>query len=94
MQQDNTNNMDICRPNWNETKNFSNHQYFYSGNLLKELPPPPLQYIPLVYTSRNDYGQSKRMISEISKQPVKHQHVSEDDEKQFVMQKNGGHFNF
>ena len=64
--------MDICGPNLNETKNSS----IYSGSLLKESPPHS-QYIPLVYSSRNDYGQSKRMISETSKQPV------------FVLQKNG-----
>ena len=95
LQQDNANNMDICGPNWNEGKNsanhFDNYQYFYSGNLLKESPPPPSQYMPSVYSRRDDYGQSKMVMSETPKQSVKHQCMSEDDEKKFVMQKNGNY---
>ena len=45
--------MDISGPNW--TKNSS----IYSGRV--ESPPPP-QYIPSVYSCRNDYEQSKRMM--------------------------------
>ena len=68
MQQDN---MDICGPNWIQ------NSLIYSGSLLKESPPPPSQYIPSVYSSRNGYGQSKRTTTETPKQPV------------FVLQKNG-----
>ena len=75
-----TNNMDICGPNW--TKNSS----IYSGSLLKQSPPPS-QYIPSVYSSRNYYGQSKKTTTETPKEPEKHQHMSEDEQKQFVLQK-------
>ena len=51
--QDNTNNTDICGPNW--TQNSS----IYSGRLES---PPPSQYMQSVYSCRNDYEQSKRMI--------------------------------
>ena len=46
--------MDICGPNW--TQNSS----IYSGSLLKQSPPPPSQYIPAVYSSRNE--ETKRMM--------------------------------
>ena len=89
------NNMDICGPNWNEGKNsanhFDNHQYFYSGSFLKQSPPPPSQYIPSLFSSRNDYGQSKRITTETPKEPEKHQHMSEDEGKQFVLHKNGNY---
>ena len=73
--------MDICGPNW--TQNSS----IYSGRL--ESPPPSSQYIPSLFSSRNGYGQSKRITTETPKEPEKHQHMSEDEEKQFVLQKNG-----
>ena len=72
--------MDICRPNW--TQNSS----IYSGRLES---PPPSQYKPSLFSSRNGYGQSKRTTTETPKEPEKHQHMSEDEEKQFVLQKNG-----
>ena len=75
--------MDICGPNWNEGKNsanhFDNHQYFYSGSFLKQSPPPPSQYIPSLFSSRNGYEQSKRITTETPKEPEKHQHMSEDE---------------
>ena len=74
--------MDICGPNWTENSSI------YSGRVES---PPPLQYIPSVYGSRNDYGQSKRTTTETPKEPEKHQHMSEDEEKQFVLQKNGNY---
>ena len=36
-------------------------------------------------------GQSKRTTSETPKEPEKHQHMSEDEQKQFVLQKNGNY---
>ena len=50
--QDNTKNMDICGLNW--TQNSS----IYSGRL----ETPPSQYMQSVYSHRNDYEQSKRMM--------------------------------
>ena len=95
VQQDNTNNMDICGPNWNEGKNsanaYDNHQYIYSGSFLKQSPQPSSQYIPSLFNSRNGYGQSKRTTSETPEEPEKHQHMSEDEQKQFVLQKNGNY---
>ena len=67
MRQDN---MDICGPNWTQ------NSLIYSGRV--ELPPSS-QYIPSVYSSRNGYGQSKRITTETSKQPV------------FVLRKNGNY---
>ena len=84
--------MDICGLNWNEGKNsanhFDNHQYFYSGSFLKQSPPPPSQYIPSLFSSRNGCGQSKRTTTETPKEPEKCQHMSENEQKQFVLQKN------
>ena len=34
-------------------QSFQQSSIFYSGNLLKESSPPPSQYIPSVYSSRN-----------------------------------------
>ena len=76
------NNMDICGPNW--TQNSS----IYSGRLES---PPPSQYIPSLFSSRNGYGQSKRTTTETPEEPEKHQYMSEDEEKQFVLQKNGNY---
>ena len=87
--------MDICGPNWNEGKNSANacdnHQYIYSGSFLKQSPPPSSQYIPSLFSSRNGYGQSKRTTTENPKEPEKHQHMSEDEQKEFVLQKNGNY---
>ena len=95
VQQDNINDMDICGPNWNEGKNSCNaydkYQYFYSGSLLKESAPPPSQYIPSLYRCRNGYGQSKRTTTESPKEPEKYQHMSDDEQKQFMLQKNGNY---
>ena len=70
--------MDICGPNW--TQNFS----IYSGRL-----ESPSQYIASLFSSRNGCGQSKRTTTETPKELEKYQHMSEDEEKQFVLQKNG-----
>ena len=67
-----------------------NHKYIYSGSFLKQSSPPS-QFIPSVYSSRNDYGQSKRTTTETPKEPEKYQHMSEDEQKQFVLQKNGNY---
>ena len=96
LQQDNANNMDICGPNWNEGKNsanhFDNYQYFYSGNLLKESPPPPSQYIPSVYSRRDDYGQSKMDHVLKPQSSLKASNAClKMMQKKFVMQKNGNY---
>ena len=84
--------MDICGTNWtqNSANACDNHKYIYSGSFLKQSPPPS-QYIPSVYNSRNGYGQSKRTTTDTPKEPEKHQHMSEDEQKQFMLQKNGNY---
>ena len=61
--------MDICGTNWtqNPANACDNHKYIYSGSFLTESPPPS-QYIPSVYSSRNVYGELRRMMHE--KHPV------------------------
>ena len=53
--------MDICKPNWTQNPSI------YSGRVES---PPPSQYIPSLFSSRNGYGQSKRITTETSKHPV------------------------
>ena len=88
--------MDVCRSTWNEGRNSSNvyNNYHYGSDSSP-------QYIPTLYGNKQNSvqgsynaNQSKRKIDESVKQPAKHQQVlttEEDEEKQFVLQKNGGY---
>ena len=87
--------MDVCGSTWNEERNSSKiyDNYHYGSD-------SSLQYIPTCYSSKQnsvqgsyDANQSKRKMVDSMKQLTKHQRVSdtEEDEKQFVLQKNGGY---
>ena len=88
--------MDVCRSTWNEGRNSSNvyNNYCYESDHSQ-------QYVPTLYGNKqnnaqgsHNENQSKRKIVESVKQPTKHQRVcttEEDEEKQFVLQKNGGY---
>ena len=88
--------MDVCRSNWIKGRNSSNvyNNYRYESDGLP-------QYIPTFYHNKQNSVQgsysankSKRKIDESVKQPAEHQRVcttEKDEEKQFVLQKNGGY---
>ena len=88
--------MDVCRSTWNEGRNSSN----VYNNYRYESDGSP-QYVPTLYSNKKNSvqgsynaNQSKRKIGESVKQLTKHQQVcttEEDEEKQFVLQKNGGY---
>ena len=90
--------MDVCRSAWNEGRNSSivYNNYRYESDLSQ-------QYVLTLYGNKQNSvqgsynkNQSKRKMVESVKQPTKHQRVcmteeEEDNEKQFVLQKNGGY---
>ena len=90
--------MDVCGSAWNEGRNSSNvyNNYHYESDRSQ-------QYVPTLYGNKQNSvqgsyneNQSKRKMVESVKQPTKHQRVcmteeEEDEEKQFVLQKNGGY---
>ena len=88
--------MDVCRSTWNKGRNSSNvyNNYHYESD-------GSPQYVPKLYSNKQNSvqggyneNQSKRKMGESVKQPIKHQRVcttEEDEEKQFVLQKNGGY---
>ena len=89
--------MDICGSAWNEGRNSSNvyNNYRYESDRSQ-------QYVPTLYGNKQNSvqgsyneNQSKTKMVESVKQPTKHQRVctteEEDEEKQFVLQKNGGY---
>ena len=90
--------MDVCGSAWNEGRNSSNvyNNYRYESDHSQ-------QYVPTLYGNKQNSvqrsyneNQSKRKMVESVKQPTKHQQVckteeEEEDEKQFVLQKNGGY---
>ena len=90
--------MDVCGSAWNEGRNSSNvyNNYHYESDHSQ-------QYVPTLYGNKQNSvqgsyneNQSKRKMVESVKQLTKHQRVcmteeEEDDEKQFVLQKNGGY---
>ena len=86
--------MDVCRSTWNEGRNSSN----VYNNYRYESDGSP-QYVPTLYGNKQNSvqgsynaNQSKRKMGESVKQPTKHQQVcKEEEEKQFVLQKNGGY---
>ena len=86
--------MDVCGSTLNEGRNSSNVYNNYSY----ESDGSP-QYIPRLYDNKQNsvqgsynVNQSKRKMGESPKQPTKHQRVcKEDEEKQFVLQENGGY---
>ena len=88
--------MDVCRSAWNEERNSSNvhNNYRYESDHSQ-------QYVSTLYGNKQNSvqgsyneNQSKRKMVESVKQLTKHQRVcttEEDEEKQFVLQKNGGY---
>ena len=87
--------MDVCGSTWNEGRNSSNvyNNYHYESD-------GSPQYIPTLYGNKHNSvqgsynaNQSKRKMGESVKQPTKHQQVctTEENEKEFVLQKNGGY---
>ena len=90
--------MDVCGSAWNEGRNSSNvyNNYRYESDHSQ-------QYVPTLYGNKQNSvqgsyneNQSKRKMVESVKQLTKHQRVctteeEEDEEKQFVLQKNGGY---
>ena len=90
--------MDVCGSVWNEGRNSSNvyNNYRYESDLSQ-------QYVSTLYGNKQNSvqgsyneNQSKRKMVESVKQLTKHQRVCTteeegDDEKQFVLQKNGGY---
>ena len=89
--------MDVCGSAWNEGRNSSNvyNNYRYESDRSQ-------QYVLTLYGNKQNSvqgsyneNQSKRKMVESVKQPTKHQRVctteEEDEEKQFVLQKNGGY---
>ena len=88
--------MDVCGSTLNEGKNSSN----VYNNYCYESDGSP-QYIPTLYGNKQNSvqgsynaNQSKRKMGESVKQPARHQRVcttEEDEEKQFVLQKNCGY---
>ena len=88
--------MDVCGSTWNEGRNSSNvyNNYHYKSDGSQ-------QYVPTMYGNKQNSvqgsynaNQSKRKMGESVKQLTKHQRVcttEEDEEKQFVLQKNGGY---
>ena len=88
--------MDVCGSAWNEGRNSSNayNNYRYESDRSQ-------QYVQTLYGNKQNSvqgsyneNQSKRKMVESVKQPTKHQRVcttEEDEEKQFVLQKNGGY---
>ena len=85
--------MDVCGSTLNEGRNSSNvyNNYHYGSDSSP-------QYIPTLYGNKQNsvwgsynVNQSKRKIDESVKQPTKCQKMcEEDEEKHFVLQKNGG----
>ena len=88
--------MDVCGSTWNEGRNSSNVYNNYRYESVRSQ-----QYVPTLYGNKQksvqesyDENQSKRKMVESVKQLKKHQRVcttEEDEEKQFVLQKNGGY---
>ena len=90
--------MDVCGSAWNEGRNSSNVYNNYQCE-----SDHSQQYVLMLYGNKQNSvqgsyneNQSKRKMVESVKQPTKHQRVcmteeEEDDEKQFVLQKNGGY---
>ena len=88
--------MDVCGSTWNEGRNSSNayNNYRYESDGSQ-------QYVPTLNANKQNSvqgsynaNQSKRKMGESVKQLTKHQRVcttEEDEEKQFVLQKNGGY---
>ena len=85
--------MDVCGSTWNEGRNSSNvyNNYHYESD-------GSPQYVLTLYGNKQNSvqgsynaNQSKRKMGESVKQLTKHQLVCEDEEKQFVLQKNGGY---
>ena len=89
--------MDVCGSAWNEGRNSSNvyNNYHYESDHSQ-------QYVQTLYVNKQNSvqgsyneNQSKRKMVESVKQPTKHQRVctteEDEEEKQFVLQKNGGY---
>ena len=89
--------MDVCRSAWSEGRNSSNvhNNYGYESDRSQ-------QYVPTLYGNKQNSvqgsyneNQSKRKMVESVKQLTKHQRLcmteEEDEEKQIVLQKNGGY---
>ena len=89
--------MNVCGSAWKDGRNSSNvyNNYCYESDRSQ-------QYVPTLYGNKQNSvqgsyneNQSKRKMVESVKQLTKHQRVctteEEDEEKQFVLQKNGGY---